>query len=129
MKKILISFIVVLMLAGCAGFQTQPAQNIALQIVAQRIGYYVGKNNPTLVPQAKLAAQGILASQTSDLAKAALQVGIDSLTKQFNDPLLASDVQLIVSGLGLNLPNVKIDLTQLTPIINAFVSGLDIGSK
>jgi hypothetical protein len=135
MKKTFIPVVVAFALAftvlanftGCAGVQ-QPASQIALQIVAQRVGYQVGKADPSIVPQAKLVAQGILASQTSDLAKVALNTAIASLTAQFNDPLLTSDIQLIVTGLNLNIPTAKIDLTALTPLINAFLSGLDIGA-
>jgi hypothetical protein len=140
MKKTLISIIVAFALAfmvlanftGCASFQSQPAQNIALQIVAQRIGYYVGKNNASVVPQAKLIAQGVLASQDADATKIALAMAIGTLARQFpTDPLLGSDIELIVNGLGIRVPSSKIDLAVVTPLINAFISGMDIsaGSK
>jgi hypothetical protein len=134
MKRFWLIIFAVFMFIGCAGIQSQPAEQIALQIVAQRIGYAVGHNNPAIVPQAKLIAQGITASGNADLTKVALQTAISALSKQFpNDPLLAADINLIVTGLGIgmyqpiNAP--KLDLSQVTPLINAFVSGLDIGSK
>ena len=130
MKRLFIGLIAVFMIIGlvaCAGLN-QPAEQVVLQIVAQRIGYQVAKNNPAIVPQAKLIAQGVLANQNADLSKLALQAAIDALINQFpNDPLLASDIQLIVSGLNLKIPTAKFDLAALTPIINAFISGLDIG--
>jgi hypothetical protein len=132
MKKFWLFFVSILMfisVIGCAGITSQPAEQIALQIVAQRVGYAVGHNNPSIVPQAKLIAQGITASGNADLTKVALNTAISALSKQFpNDPLLASDIALIVSGLNLQLPATKIDLGQLSPLINAFVSGLDIGA-
>jgi hypothetical protein len=131
MKKLLISLLAVVFLISCSGIttSTQTMENIALQLAAQRIGYQVAKSNPSIVPQAKLVAQGILAGQTVDLQKAALQDAMVALTAQFRDPLLLADAQIVITGLGLATPTVgqiPIPLTsaQLTPIINAFIVGM-----
>jgi hypothetical protein len=129
-KKILSCFILLLILIGCSGIQTQTAQNIALQIVAQRIGYQVAQNNPSIVPQAELIAKGILAGNTADLQKIALQAAISALTAQFpDDPLLAADIQLIVVGLNLNLPSATFSTADLAPLINAFLNGMAVANK
>jgi hypothetical protein len=126
---ILLSVIVLIGVLGCSTTPIKPAEQIALQIVAQRVGYVVAKENPSIAPQAKLIAQGILAANNSDLAKAALNTAIETLMTQIKDPLLAIDVQAIISGLSLNIPSIKLDLTQVAPIVNAFISGIDIGAS
>lgn len=115
---------------ACSMPSVQTTENVALQIVAQRIGFNLAKNNPSIVPQVKLAAQGILSGNTADLQKMALQAGITALTFQFpGDPLLAADIQLIESGLNLSLPDVTLTTAQITPLVNAFIAGLDVGVK
>jgi len=134
MKKIyfkLIGLVIaVMMFASCAAIQLQPAEEVAIQIVAQRVGYYVAKNNPTIVPQAKLIALGITASQDPDLMKIALNLAVKELAKQFpKDPLLASDLNLILGAIKINQPDIKLNLEQITPIINAFINGMDVAVK
>ncbi len=131
MKKIFSAILLTILclVLGCSGLQ-QSRNDIAMQIVVQRVGYYVGKNNPAIVPQAKLVAQGIAASKDSALAKAALNTAIGGLSKQFNnDPLLEADLKLIAAGFKLEAPTVKIDLSQLSPLITAFVAGMEAGIK
>ena len=119
--------IAIIMIVGCAGVKLPPAQSVTLQIVAQRVGYYVAKKNPEIVPQAKLVALGITASQDPELMKVALNLAIKELLKQFPaDPLLASDVNLILSSLQISQPNTKLNLEEVIPIINAFVNGMDV---
>lgn len=132
MKKTImgIIFVSILITVGCGNIQIQPAEKIALQIVAQRVGYYVAKNNPSIVPQAVLVAQGIIASKDGVAAKIAINLAITELLKQFpNDPLLESDLRLIASGVKLDIPELKIDVAQLEPIITAFVNGMKVGAE
>lgn len=129
MKKIFLVVIVLLFAIGCSGLQLHNSNDIALQIIAQRVGYYVGKNNPSVVPQAKLVAQGITASKDSAFAKSAINTALKELSKQFHDPLLDADLKLIAAEFKLEAPNAKIDLSQLSPLITAFVAGMDAGTK
>lgn len=131
MKKRVFAVLVGLMLfVGCAGFQLPSADQAAVQIVAQRIGYYVAKNNPSIVPQAKLIALGVTSSQDPELMKVALNLAVKELTKQFpTDPLLAADLNIIISSVKLNQPGIKLNLEQVTPIINAFINGMDVAVK
>lgn len=129
MKKACIIFAVII-LAGCSAITFNTQEQIALQIVAQRVGYSIAKSNPSIAMQAKLVAQGILASDNSDVAKAAIDMAVKELVKQFpGDPLLESDLKLIVSGLQIDIPNVKIDIGQYKVVVNAFINGLDVGVK
>ena len=131
MKRPIIGIIIALIvfvMAGCSAIQVQPAENLALQIAAQRVGYYVAKNNPSIVSQATLVAQGVTATKESDAIKVAMNLAIAELVKQFpDDPLLESDLKLIASGIKLDIPAAKIDTSQLEPIIAAFINGMKVG--
>ena len=128
MKKGFLMAVLLMMVLGCAGTPLQTSENVALQVVAQRVGYYVGKGNPAIAPQAKLIAQGIAANTDGDLAKAALDTALVALSTQFPDPLLAADIKLIVSSLNLKVPAAKIDVSAIQPLITAFLNGLAIGA-
>lgn len=130
MKKAIIGIIItIIMLAGCANIQIQPAEKIALQIAAQRVGYYVAQEKPDVVPQAILIAQGIIADKESTALKIAFTLAVNELVKQFpNDPLLASDIKLIAQGIKIDIPETKLNIKELEPIIAAFINGLTIGS-
>lgn len=130
MKKAIIGMIItIIMLAGCANIQIQPAEKIALQIAAQRVGYYVAQERPDVVPQAILIARGIIADKESTALKIAFTLAVSELVKQFpNDPLLASDIKLIAQGIKIDIPETKLNMKELEPIINAFINGLKIGS-
>lgn len=131
MKKAIIAIIItIIMLAGCANIQIQPAEKIALQIAAQRVGYYVANNNPDIAPQAILIAQGIIADKESTALKVAFTLAVSELVKQFpDDPLLASDLKLIASTLQIDVPEAQIDIEQIKPLIAAFIEGLEIGAS
>lgn len=130
MKKSLIGIIIaIIMLAGCANIQIQPAEKIALQIAAQRVGYYVAQEKPDVVPQAILIAQGIIADKESTALKIAFTLAVNELVKQFPyDPLLASDIKLIAQGIKIDVPETKLNVKELEPIIAAFINGVKIGS-
>lgn len=52
------------------------------------------------------------------------------LMKQFSDdPMLESDVKLIISSLKLDLPETKLNAKQIKSLINTFIEGLEIGGK
>lgn len=131
MKKAIIGLIItiIIMLAGCANIQIQPAEKIALQIAAQRVGYYVAKNNPDIAPQAILVAQGIIAEKESTALKIAFTLAVAELVKQFpNDPLLKSDILLIAQGIKIDIPETQLNVKELEPIIAAFINGVKIGA-
>lgn len=132
MRKLYVIFTVVvaMLIASCNFVQVDQSQSIALQIVAKRVGYYVGKSNPEIVLVAKIAAQGIVGVDSdSSMIKSALNAGIEELAKQFpNDPLLESDLRLIVSALKINVPDSAVSVEQVRPLIAAFVEGLDISA-
>ncbi|MCK9570067.1 hypothetical protein M0R72_14080 [Candidatus Pacearchaeota archaeon] len=130
MKKLLIAIIItVIMLAGCANLQIQPAEKIALQIAAQRVGFYVAQNDPDIAPQAILIAQGIIAEKESTALKIAFTLAVAELVKQFpDDPLLKSDILLIAQGIKIDVPETKLDVKELEPIIAAFINGVKIGA-
>lgn len=123
--------LVVALLAGCNFVRIDQGEGIALQIAAKRVGYYVGQNNPEIAPVAKVIAQGVVGEGSdSDMIKAALNLGIAELIKQFpDDPLLESDLKLIASTLQIDLPDSKIDIDQVKPLITAFIEGLEIGAS
>lgn len=73
------------LMSGCSGLQVSDANSLALQIAAQRAGFYVGQNNPEIVPHAKLVADGILAQEGNAPVKTALNLAITELAKQFPD--------------------------------------------
>jgi predicted small secreted protein len=128
---IVVVVLVVALLAGCNFVRIDQGQGIALQIAAKRVGYYVGQNNPEIAPVAKVIAQGIIGEGSDqDMIKAALDLGITELAKQFpDDPLLESDLKLIASTLQIDLPDSKIDIEQVKPLITAFIEGLEIGAS
>lgn len=128
---IVVVVLVVALLAGCNFVRIDQGQGIALQIAAKRVGYYVGQNNPEIAPVAKVIAQGVVGvDSNSDMIKAALDLGINELVKQFpNDPLLASDLKLIASTLQIDVPEAQIDIEQIKPLIAAFIEGLEIGAS
>jgi hypothetical protein len=128
MKKLLIGIIItMIMLAGCANIQIQPAEKIALQIAAQRIGYYVATNNPDIATQAILIAQGVLVEKESTTLKLAFALATAELLKQFpNDPLLKSDIKLIAQGIKIDIPETQLNIKELEPIIAAFINGVKI---
>ncbi len=130
-KYILVFTILVALLAGCNLVRVDQGQSIALQIAAKRVGYYVGQNNPEIAPVAQVIAQGVVgAGSDSDMIKAALNLGISELVKQFpDDPLLESDLRLITSTLQIDLPESKLDIEQIQPLVAAFVEGLEIGAS
>lgn len=131
MRKVYCAIIMsVLLLACCSMVQINQGEAIALQIAAKRVGFYVGQKNPELAPIAKVMAQGVVdVDNNSDVIKAALNVGIEELAKQFpGDPLLESDLKLIVSTLQINVPDSKLDIGQVQPLVSAFVEGLEIGA-
>lgn len=122
--------LVAVLLAGCNFVRIDQGQGIALQIAAKRVGYYVGQNNPEIAPVAKVIAQGVVGDNESDMIKAALDMGIAELAKQFpNDPLLESDLRLIASTLQIDVPEAKLDAEQIRPLIAAFIEGLEIGAS
>lgn len=127
---IVVVVLVVALLAGCNFVRIDQGQGIALQIAAKRVGYYVGQNNPEIAPVAKVIAQGVVGEGSdSDMLKAALNLGISELVKQFpNDPLLESDLRLIASTLQIDVPEAKLDAEQIRPLIAAFIEGLEIGA-
>lgn len=133
MKKITLSIMATLLLlmTGCANMQVTDTDMIIAQIAAKRIGFYVGQNNPEIAPLAKTVAQGIIGVENdSDMIKAAFYLGTSELAKLFpNDPLLESDLNLIVSSLKLDLPETQIDVSQVKPLIIAFCDGLEIGAS
>jgi len=50
--KLLTLTLVTLLLTGCAvGFKNEKSQDIAVDVAASTIGYYVGKNNVELIPE------------------------------------------------------------------------------
>ena len=128
---IVVVVLVVALLAGCNFVRIDQGQGIALQIAAKRVGYYVGQKNPEIAPVAKVIAQGVVgAGSDSDMIKAALNLGISELVKQFpNDPLLESDLRLITSTLQIDVPESKLDIEQIQPLVAAFVEGLEIGAS
>jgi len=130
MKKFVAVLIGVLVLVGCSNIQFQGSDSVALQVVAQRIGYYVAKNNPQIVAPAKLAAKGLLTSQDSNIIKSSLNSAATELAKQFpKDPLLESDLKLIIASLKIKEPDTKLDLDKVAPLVEAFINGLEIGAK
>lgn len=133
MKSFYFAVVVVLavaLLAGCNFVRIDQGQGIALQIAAKRVGYYVGQKNPEIAPVAKVIAQGVVGDNESDMIKAALDMGIAELAKQFpNDPLLESDLRLIASTLQIDVPEAKLDAEQIRPLIAAFIEGLEIGAS
>jgi|LSQX01.2.fsa_nt_gb hypothetical protein len=130
LQKLCLVMVAICIMAGCSNVILQDSNALALQIASQRIGFYVGKNNPDIVPHAKLIVDGIMANENPDLTKDALHVAIIALAKQFpNDPLLEGDLMLIVSALQIDLPETQIDLAQVRPLIIAFVNGLEIGAS
>ena len=126
-----IMILAVAVLAGCNFVRIDQGQGIALQIAAKRVGYYVGQKNPEIAPVAKVVAQGVIGEGSDqDMIKAALDLGITELAKQFpDDPLLESDLKLIASTLQIDLPDSKIDIDQVKPLITAFIEGLEIGAS
>lgn len=131
MKKLGIVVLMLVLMSGCSGLQVSDANSLALQIAAQRAGFYVGQKNPEIAPVAKVIAQGIIGEGSDqDMIKAALDLGITELAKQFpDDPLLESDLKLIASTLQIDLPDSKIDIEQVKPLITAFIEGLEIGAS
>lgn len=127
---VIVAMVVAMLIASCNFVQVDQSQSIALQIVAKRVGYYVGKSNPEIVPIVKIAAQGIVgADSESSVIKSALNTGIEELAKQFpNDPLLESDLKLIMSALKINVPDSTVSIEQVRPLITAFIEGLDISA-
>jgi len=122
--------LVVSLFAGCANLPLKDGEKVALQIIAQRVGYAVALKNPAIVPQATLVAQGIVAVKDGDVAKTALNLAITALANQFpNDPLLESDLRLLAAGLNLTLPTVPLDTSQIDPIMAAFINGMNVGVK
>ncbi len=134
MKAFYFSVVVVVLvlasLAGCNFVKIDQGQAVALQIAAKRVGYYVGQKNPEIAPIAKVMAQGVVdVNNDSDMLKAALNLGIEELVKVVpNDPLLESDLKLIVSTLQINVPDSKLDIGQIKPLVAAFIEGLEIGA-
>ena len=131
MKKLGIVVLMLVLMSGCSGLQVSDANSLALQIAAQRAGFYVGQKNPEIAPVAKVIAQGIIGEGSDqDMIKAALDLGITELAKQFpDDPLLESDLKLIASTLQIDLPDSKIDIEQVKLLITAFIEGLEIGAS
>lgn len=127
MKKIIVAVLMLAALIGCANIQIQPAEKIALQIAAQRIGYYVATNNPDIATQAILIAQGVLVEKESTTLKLAFALATAELLKQFpNDPLLKSDIKLIAQGIKIDIPETQLNIKELEPIIAAFINGVKI---
>lgn len=130
MKKIIAAALILVVLTGCANIQIQPAEKIALQIAAQRIGYYVATNNPDIATQAILIAQGVLVEKESTALKLAFALATAELLKQFpNDPLLKSDIKLIVQGIKIDIPETQLNVKELEPIIAAFINGVKIAQE
>ena len=119
-----------LLLTGCSLIQINNSEAVVVQIAAKRVGFYVGQKNPEIAPIAKVMAQGVVdVNNDSDMLKAALNLGIEELVKVVpNDPLLESDLKLIVSTLQINVPDSKLDIGQIKPIVAAFIEGLEIGA-
>ena len=131
MKKIILSIMAtLLLLTGCSLIQINNSEAVVVQIAAKRVGFYVGQKNPEIAPIAKVMAQGVVdVNNDSDMLKAALNLGIEELVKVVpNDPLLESDLKLIVSTLQINVPDSKLDIGQIKPIVAAFIEGLEIGA-
>lgn len=130
MKRLSCVMIAVILLAGCSAVQITEGESIALQIAAKRVGFYVGKENSEIVAIAKVMAQGVAdVNNDSDALKMALNIGIEELVKQFpEDPLLESDLKLIVSSLQINMPDSKLDIAEVKPLVSAFIEGLEIGA-
>lgn len=119
-----------LLLTGCSLIQINNSEAVVVQIAAKRVGFYVGQKNPEIAPIAKVMAQGVVdVNNDSDMLKAALNLGIEELVKVVpNDPLLESDLKLIVSTLQINVPDSKLDIGQIKPLVAAFIEGLEIGA-
>ena len=131
MKKIILSIMAtLLLLTGCSLIQINNSEAVVVQIAAKRVGFYVGQKNPEIAPIAKVMAQGVVdVNNDSDMLKAALNLGIEELVKVVpNDPLLESDLKLIVSTLQNNVPDSKLDIGQIKPLVAAFIEGLEIGA-
>ncbi|MGB3999896.1 MAG: hypothetical protein WBM23_08375 [Desulfomonilia bacterium] len=131
MKKIILSIMAtLLLLTGCSLIQINNSEAVVVQIAAKRVGFYVGQKNPEIAPIAKVMAQGVVdVNNDSDMLKAALNLGIEELVKVVpNDPLLESDLKLIVSTLQINVPDSKLDIGQIKPLVAAFIEGLEIGA-
>lgn len=131
MKKKVFVFLLVFLFVGCGYFHLNDTQSVVLQVAAKRVGYYVGKNNPSHVPMAKVWAQGLIsADNDSAMIKAMLKVGIAELAKLApNEPLMASDVALVADSLQLDVPGSQLDITQLQPVLRAFIEGMDVGAQ
>jgi hypothetical protein len=130
-KKIILSIMAtLLLLTGCSLIQINNSEAVVVQIAAKRVGFYVGQKNPEIAPIAKVMAQGVVdVNNDSDMLKAALNLGIEELVKVVpNDPLLESDLKLIVSTLQINVPDSKLDIGQIKPLVAAFIEGLEIGA-
>ena len=131
MKKIILSIMAtLLLLTGCSLIQINNSEAVVVQIAAKRVGFYVGQKNPEIAPIAKVMAQGVVdVNNDSDMLKAALNLGIEELVKVVpNDPLLESDLKLIVSTLQITVPDSKLDIGQIKPLVAAFIEGLEIGA-
>ena len=106
-----------LLLIGCASFQLQSNEQKAVQGLAKQAGFIFGKQHPEMIPQAKLVAIGINASQNEDIQKN-FDLAVKSLLKYFPSPILKSQINLVLVGM-------KTTGADVAPIVLAFIEGMD----
>jgi hypothetical protein len=65
--KLLTLILAIALLTGCAvGFKNEKSQDIAIDVAASTIGYYVGKNNAEIIPEWLRWLEPLLALEQGD---------------------------------------------------------------
>jgi hypothetical protein len=110
-------FILMVMIVGCTLLRFLPAEQIALQSMARKAGFIFGKQHPEMIPQARLIALGIEASEDEDVKKN-FNLAVEALLKHFPNTILKRQIDVVL----IEIAKTNADLI---PIVEAFIEGME----
>jgi hypothetical protein len=129
MKKLLLILTGVILLTGCATFDLNDSQEVAIEIVARRIAYHVSLNNPDIIEPGIQYCNKALRVNDGPILVSMIQTGISYLEpKLADDPLLVQDLASLLKLINLDIDEAtgSFDIGQLHFIVRAFQAGFEM---
>ena len=110
-------FILMVTIAVCAVLRYPSAEQIACQSMARKAGFIFGKQHPEMIPQARLIALGIEASNDEDITKN-FDIAVEVLIRYYPNEILRRQIDLTL----IEIAKLGADIQ---PIVEAFISGME----
>jgi len=135
MRKVLISILAVMFLAGCAGiqFQDDASQTVLYKLAGHRLGYEMTKKDPAFSAVVVKTADGIITTietgTTTEALNGLLQLGLQKLAEKYSsDPALAGEIAIIAElvvfkGDPINLDQYKVYAAQMKAGLEGYKMG------